>query len=532
MNTMTGTRALIRLILRRDRIVLPVWVVVLAVIPFGYASSFNSLYPTAAARQLFAAGIAGNAAELSLLGPIFGSSVGALTAWRGGFISVLVALASLLTVIRHTRTEEEAGRRELLGATVVGRNAALSAALIVTLGANVIFAALVAWGLIGVGLPVTGAVALGPSIASGGWIFAAVAGVTAQLTEGGGAARGIAVAVLGLSYLVRAAGDAGGEQGSLSWLSWLSPIGWTQRIRPFADERWWVLALAIGVGVALCGVAFVLSARRDLGAGVLPPRLGPETASRGLSHPIGLAWRLHRGTLFAWVAGFAVVGAVIGGAAKSAAGQLDASPQLRDLFARLGGQTGLSNAYLAALMSILGVVASAYAIQATLRLRSEEESQHAESILATAIARLQWAISHVVFAMLGPAVVLAAAGLTSGLTYGLTVGDVGGALPRVLIGAIIQLPAVWVLAGISVALFGLFPRFTPLSWAALMVFFLLGQLGPLLRLRQTVLDLSPFTHIPKLPGGVVSVPPLVWLIGVTAVLIVTGFAGFRRRDIG
>jgi hypothetical protein len=33
----------------------------------------------------------------------------------------MVGLISLLTVIRHTRVEEETGRRELLGSAVVGR---------------------------------------------------------------------------------------------------------------------------------------------------------------------------------------------------------------------------------------------------------------------------------------------------------------------------------------------------------------------------------------------------------------------------
>ena len=42
---------------------------------------------------------------------------------------ILVGLGSMLFVVHHTRTEEEAGRFELLGSTVVGRNAALSASV-------------------------------------------------------------------------------------------------------------------------------------------------------------------------------------------------------------------------------------------------------------------------------------------------------------------------------------------------------------------------------------------------------------------
>jgi ABC-2 type transport system permease protein len=101
----------------------------------------------------------------------------------------------------------------------------------------------------------------------------------------------------------------------------------------------------------------------------------------------------------------------------------------------------------------------------------------------------------------------------------------------VLSGALVQLPAVLVLSGIAVALFGLLPRLAPVSWAALAVFGFLVLLGPLMQLNQWVLDIAPFSHIPKLPGGQVVATPLVWLLAVTALLVAAGLAGFRRRDL-
>ncbi len=90
---------------------------------------------------------------------------------------------------------------------------------------------------------------------------------------------------------------------------------------------------------------------------------------------------------------------------------------------------------------------------------------------------------------------------------------------------------VWVLAGIA-ALFGLLLRFTSLSWATLGAFVLLGLFGELLQLDQWMLDLSPFTHMPKLPGGEISAETLVWLVSLAAVLTMAGLVGFRRRDLG
>ena len=70
------------------------------------------------------------------------------------------------------------------------------------------------------------------------------------------------------------------------------------------------------------------------------------------------------------------------------------------------------------------------------------------------------------------------------------------------------------------------------GWAALVAFLLLGQLGPILELPQWAMDISPFTHTPKLPGGDLSALPLVSLTLVAAALVAAGLVGFRRRDIG
>jgi ABC-2 type transport system permease protein len=91
---------------------------------------------------------------------------------------------------------------------------------------------------------------------------------------------------------------------------------------------------------------------------------------------------------------------------------------------------------------------------------------------------------------------------------------------------------VWVLTGITVAVFGLAPGLIMIGWGALVVFLVLGQLGSILGLPQWMTDLSPFTHSPKLPGGTLSATPLVMLTLIAAVLVVTGLSAFRRRDIG
>jgi ABC-2 type transport system permease protein len=533
MSALAGTRPLAVLALRIDRVRLVVWIAVVAGVVTSTAAAFANLYPTLQSRQVFASGLASNPGLRALTGPAFDlSTIGGLTAWRtGGFGAVLVAVMSLLGVVRHTRAEEEAGRLELVGSGAVGRRAPLTACLLVVFAADLALAMVLAAGLVVDGQPAAGALALGLAFAGAGWMFGALAAVTAQLTESARAASGMAVGVLGLSYLLRAAGDAAGDGGG-AWLSWVSPIGWTQQVRPFAHERWWVFALVLSVVAVLVAGAYALVARRDLGAGLLAPRLGPAQASAWLRSPLTLAWRLQRGSLLGWSAGCAIVGGAVGAIAESVGSLLDDNPQLQDLVARLGGAGSIVDAYLASVMRIVGMVAAAYAVQATLRLRAEETSLRAEPILAACVTRIRWTLSHVAFAALGPAVLLACAGVAAGLAHGIGTGDVGGQLPRVLAGALVQIPAAWVLAGVALACFGLAPRMAVASWAALIAFLLIEELGEVLELDRRVLDLSPFTHVPKLPGADVAIVPLLALTAIAAALGAAGLAGVRRRDIG
>jgi len=525
---MAGTGLLAKLAFRRDRIMMPAWIYFFTVTAIGTAYSSRATYSTLAKRLEFGATVNKNPSLLALYGPVQNAySVGSVSVWKvGGIAAALVAVMSILITVRHTRADEETGRLELVSAGVVGRYAALTAGVTTAITANVVLMVLVSGGLMLLGLPAGGSIAFALSWCAIGVMFAGVAAVTAQLTTTSRSASGLALIVLGGAYLLRAVGDVGP-----SWLLWASPLGWVARLRPYAGERWWVLAIVVVFAAACLAIAFTLVGRRDIGYGLLPARLGPAEAVAGLRSPLALAWRLQRGPLLGWAAGFAVYGAAIGGVTDNAGSMLGGKSG-RDLLSKLGGHGGIVDAFLNTTMGIMALVASAYAVQAILRLRSEETSQLAEPILATRVGRVGWAASHVVFAMLGPVLLLAVDGVAVGLIHGLRAHDLAGEFPRVFWSALVQLPAVWVLAGITVALFGLAPRIAVAAWGALAAFLLLGELGPLLKLRQWAMDLSPFTHVPKLPGAAMRTTPVVWLVVVAAALTAAGLAGLRRRDIG
>ncbi|WP_433273150.1 ABC transporter permease [Actinosynnema sp. CS-041913] len=533
MTALVGTGALVRLALRRDRLLLPIWVLGLVGITLSTASGMYELYGTVALREQLGAAAGANPAFLAMLGPIYDyTSIGGILAWRWGvFGGLLTGLMAMFLVTRHTRAEEETGRLELIGSTVTGRHAPLAAAVAVSALASLLIGVLIGLGLVGLGEQAGGSFALGLAFTATGWVFAGVGAVTAQLTESARTANAMSGAVLGLAYLLRAVGDAAGDQGP-TWLTWLSPIGWLEQVRAFAGDRWWVLLLSAALSAVLVGAASALVTRRDHGGGLVPTRLGPARAPASLGSAFGLAWRLQRGMLLGWTLSLFVLGCVYGAVARGVEEMLEANPALEKVISQMGGSGAIVDVYLASILGIIGLFSAIYVVQATLRLRTEEAGFRAEPVLATPVRRISWVASHLVFSTLGAAVVLAAAGLGAGLVHGARVGDVGGQVGRLVGSALAHVPAVWVVAGIALALFGLFPKLTTVSWAFLVVFLVLGQLGGLLGLGQWALDLSPFTHIPKVPGADLTATPLVWLTVVAAALAAVGYAGFRRRDIG
>ncbi|MEV0611859.1 ABC transporter permease [Nonomuraea sp. NPDC050404] len=527
---MTGTLTLLRLALHRDRALLPAWIAVITVLIAASASAIAELYPQAAERIALGVTIGSTPALQALTGPVFDStSVGGLTAWRTTTMAaVLAALMSILVVTRHTRAEEEAGRSELIGACPVGHQAIPASAVLVAAGANLLIGTLITIGLAGQGLPVAGALAFGLAVAGTGWAFTGVAVFAGQLTAHARTANAIAVATLGAAFLLRALGDA----ARIEPLSWLSPLGWAQRVRAFAGERWWVLVLFAVTGLALVGAAALLSGRRDLGTGLLAPRSGPREAAASLAGPFALGLRLQRGSLVGWSVAFAIVGSLFGVLARSVGDLVRDNPRLAELLSLIGGGPSmLTDTFLAAEMGLLGLVAGGYAVQATLRLQGEESALRAEPVLATAVPRRRWAASHLAVALAGSATILAAGGLAAGLAHGLRIGEPVKQAGRLLGAALVQVPATWTLAGIAILLFGLAPRLTALAWAALLTFALLAQLGELLRLDDRIRNLSPFAHVPQPLTGPVDAGPLLWLCALTATLALTGIAAFQRRDL-
>ncbi|MGK2929151.1 MAG: ABC transporter permease [Acidimicrobiales bacterium] len=528
MTTLTGLPALVRLVLRRDRVRLPVWIVALVGFIGASAASLPPLYPDQESIDNYVRLFGDNPALVAFAGPGHGfddPNLGVILVNETQlFACIGIALMSIFLVNRHTRAEEDAERTEVLRSSVVGRHAPTAAAVTVVGAANLVVGALCGVVFVALGYSATGSVALAGSLAMVGLVFTAITALAAQAASGSRSTLGLASVVLGVSFVLRALGDIG-ENG----LVWLSPIGWAQAVQAYAGERWWTLGLCGVVAAGLVVSAFWLSTRRDLGSGILPQRPGPPRAREAVQRPLGLAVRLQRGSVIGWTAGLAVAGMLYGSIGEDVEEMIADNPEFADFLAQAEG-VDLIDSFFATSMSMLGLLAAGFAISSVLRLRAEESAGRVEPILSSPVSRPRWAMSHVTVAVLGSVVLLVAGGAGVGIAYSLVSGETDRILP--LVGAALTtLPAVLVLASVGLVLFGLAPGKATWTWGALAVAVLVSFLGDLLRLPSWSRHVSPFHHLPQLPAEDLRVLPLVALVIVAVVLGAVGIVGLRSRDL-
>lgn len=527
MTSFAGTGPLLRLAWRRDRWVIVVSILVMAATAYGSMAATLKLYANPAEAAAGAKVIADNPSLTALYGPLpsfTAAGVGILkTVMMGSLFSAFLAFA---IVRRHTRTEEEDGRFELVAGGVVGRRAPLAAAVALAVATVTASGVLSALSLLPTGVGATGSVALGVVELVAGLVMTGITAVAVQLTSTARGAGGIAIAALGLAFVLRAIGDVPTSQ--VQGLRYASFLGWAEQVSPFGANRLWLLAPAAASTAALLALADALLHRRDLGSGLWAARPGPARGTERLGSPLGLAWRLQRGALLGWTVGYAVLGGVVGSIATSV-DQIASSPGVEKMLRSMSGGHGtLTDAFFGVELRFLAIGAAAYGIATALRLRSEESSGRAEVVLATQVSRTRWLASHAVIAGAGAVWLLAVAGLCAGLGAGASSAT---GVAQLVPAALATAPAVLVCTALTLVLFGLVPRWSSAAWALLAAFVLLGEFGTLLGLPDWALGASPFAHLGSLPGGDANASGLLALGVLAVALAALAGAGLRRRDL-
>ncbi|MGH3358005.1 MAG: hypothetical protein ACRDO7_04330, partial [Nocardioidaceae bacterium] len=395
-------------------------------------------------------------------------------------------------------------------------------ALIWTTAAFAVTAAGFVLALVPFGVARADATAYAASLAGLGLSFAAVTALAAQLVERTRAVYGVGLGVLIVAFVFRGVGDV---QDTM--LTWLSPLGWAEETRPFTDTRWWPVALSVAFAATLAAAAFAVVDRRDLGSGVLAARPGPTHASAATRNSFGLAVRMHRNLVGAWVLVAALLGGAFGSMTDAIEGVSADNNALKDVIA---GGSDQSDAFLSFVVILIALVAGGFALQSTGRMAEEERDGRLEPVLAGAIGRRRWLLGHVLAICTGSVLVAVVGVLAHGVGVAASSG-VAAEVVRMLGASLAYVPAMLAIAGLATALYTVRPSLQPIGWAAYAFAAIVATLGDTLRMPDWAMSISPMDWVGRVP---VDAAP-AWALACAAFAVcsfaVVASASIHTRDI-
>jgi len=499
--------------------------------------SYHTSFPTAASRHNLMQSFGHNAGLNAVVGVARSlDTVGGWLEWRAGGLLVIVgAVWGLLAATRLVRREEDTGRWELLLAGQTTRPNATLQAIFGLGGGWVVLWTLTAAGTIAagsnpdVGLAVGAAVSYATMVTASAAMFLAIGALSSQLGGTRRQANGLGAAVFAVCLVTRMIADS---IGGLGWMRWLSPLGWVENLHPLTGSQPLALVPIVVLIVATSALAVTLSARRDVGTGILARRGAAVSDTRLLDSPALLVVRLERPGAIGWTIGLALLALVFGIVARSAA---TASPSLnRSLVqqvGRLGGHhvsaatawIGYEFLYIAALVAF----AAAGQISA---MREEEADGHLDNLLARYLRRSTWVDGRLRFATALVVAISIAAGL--GGWIGVASRNSGVGFTAMLQTGLNLMPAALFILGLGTLLFGLVPRLAaPLLYALILWSFLIEIIGSSITSNRLLLDTALFSHLGPVPAASLNWTTIGTLTGLGALAAVAGIAAFQRRDL-
>jgi ABC-2 type transport system permease protein len=527
--TSTPGRAVTRLAVRQVRrgglIVVALTGGVTAMVAGTYA---EVMADPAAAGGLQA--LAGNPAIRMLFGPPVGlDTAGGFTVWRvGTFLAVMLAAWSVLATTRITRGEEDSGRWDLLLAgrvplrTVLIRHLAAVAAVPVAAG-SAVTAVLLAFGT-----AASGALVHGAGTALLGVFFVAVAALTAQIFPTRTPATGAAVTVIGVGLLARMVGDGVTELG---WLHWLSPFGLLDLSGPYVQDRVVPLVLLLVAAAVTAVGALAAADRREVRAGLVASRPARRPRLALLGSVEGFALRRVLRPLAGWTIGIGAYYLLIGLTAVSVTGFLADNPALANEAAKAGfADMGSIAGVTATLFAILAMPAGGFVAVRMGAFVAAETDRRLMMSAAGPISRVRLIGAEIAATAGAVAVLVTAAGSATWAGVAVTGGDFS--LVEALTGVWNVLPIVGLSLGAAVFVTGWAPR-----WVGVVAGlpttggFLLLVIAESIAAPGWVRDLSPFAHLAPVPLLGADGTASTVMLGIAAVLVVAGLAGYQRRDL-
>jgi ABC-2 type transport system permease protein len=494
------------------------------------ATAYRNGYPTLAERLKFARTVGENDAARLLYGkPHDLLTVGGYVSWRvGGTMAVFAALWALLGAVRATRAEEDAGRAEIVLSGVVSRRTAFLAQLAgIAAGAAVLWLALLVAFLAG-RLPAGGSAYLALAIVSLAPVFAGVGALTSQLAPTKRIATGLAGAVLVVAFALRTVTAV--SSGGVEWLRWLTPLGWVEELRPFADPQPLVLLLPAASAALLLAAAGALAARRDIGSGLLPAHDSAPPRLRLLRSPVAQAFRSERGGLIACVLGVGAFALLMGTISTAATPDVISKNVQRQLDKLGAGSVVTPSGWLGFSFIFLILAVSLFCCMQIASIRGEEAEQRLETLLALPLGRGRWFAARLLLAAAGAAALALAAGTLAWAGAVSQGADVS--LPELIGAGANALPPAFLFLALGAFAFALLPRASAaLAYGLVSLAFVWELFGALLDVPDWLLTLSPFHEVGLVPGEPFEATAAAIMLALAAFAALAAVAIFRQRDL-
>jgi ABC-2 type transport system permease protein len=524
-----GVSVLARRALRDARVRTIAFAYLFAIYAYIQPVGYRHAYPTLAGRLAFAHSFAGNDALRLFYGyPFNPLTISGYSAWRvGGTLAILAAVFGVLAAVRALRTEEEAGRAELVLAAGADRSAIYRSALLTIVAGSLILWVAETIGFIFGGLPVGGSAYLALATVSVVPVYAGIGALMSQLAPTRRLAVELASAMVALSLLLRVVADTSSGAG---WLRWAAPLGWAEELRPFTGSQPWVLVLPLAASLLLLVLAARIAQGRDIGTGTLPVRDSAQPRLRLLSSPMLQALRSERSSLILWFTGTAAFALVLG-AVSASISSAGISGGVRSELAKLhAGSIQTPTGYLSFAFIFFILAVSLLACAQIAAVRHEEAERRLETLLALPVTRLRWLAGRLV--LLAGTVTLIS--LTAGFfTWaGAASRGVGISLAQMLEAGVNCLPVALLFAGLALLLYAVVPRASGgIAYAVVIATFLWQLTGALLGAPRWLVELTPFAHVGLVPAQAFSTDATLVMLAIAALCTLTAAVIFKRRDL-
>ncbi|WAA10995.1 ABC transporter permease [Fervidibacillus albus] len=525
-----GTGQLTKLLFKKDRMKIAVWIMGLLFVTLAAASAYPNIFRTEQDIMAFRLTV-GNPAMVAMIGPGYEpedySTATMFAHEMLLFTSIAVIVLNILLVGRATRSDEEEGQLELVRSFPVGRLSYLSAAIIEIFIINVTLSLFIGFGLFLTGLDgmdLESTLLFGAVLGSAGFVFAGVTAFVSQLAKTGRGTIGLSFTFLLIAYSLRAIGDIETEV-----LSFLSPLGWTTRSYVFTENAWWPVFLSVAFAIVFICFAFYFNAIRDMGSGFLPDRKGRERASRFLKTMFGFLFRQQRVNIGAWAVGIFLVSASFG----SIMGELDSYFTDIDLIQSFLGENvgeSLTNQFLFMLIGIMSLFSVVPAVMGILKLKGEELGNRTEHFYSRSVSRTYVFGNYFLFGWVVTFIVQMMIPLGLWLT-GAAMEDLGITASKLFAASLAFLPALWIYLSLTALLVGSYPKLTNVIWLYFAFSFIVLYLKEVLDFPNWLNRMSVMEHVPNYLSGDGDVLSFAVLVAISLLLFTIGLIAYRRRDI-